>query len=136
MSATEQKRSSGQLSCSRRFAAAPSRFALRSMLLLAGISGVAVAQAQAQTVAPPVSRQENSSVARQMPTASAMSPAAQRNSSALLGAAFGRADLDGDGRLSRRETDHFPVLAERFEQIDSDGDQHLSLDEFQRAARD
>ena len=65
-----------------------------------------------------------------------MSPAAQRNSSALLDAAFSRADLDGDGRLSRRETDHFPVLAERFEQIDRDGDQHLSLDEFQRAARD
>ena len=134
MSAAEQKRLSRQLSCPQPFAAASSRLALRSMLLLAGIFGVVAVQAQ--TSAPPVSRQENSSVARQMPTASAMSPAAQRNSSALLDAAFGRADLDGDGRLSRRETDHFPVLAERFEQIDRDGDQHLSLDEFQRAARD
>ena len=135
MSAAEQKRLSRQISCPQPFTAASSRLALRSMLLLlAGISGVAAVQAQ--TVAPPVSRQENSSVARQTPTASAMSPAAQRNSSALLDAAFRRADLDGDGRLSRRETDHFPVLAERFEQIDRDGDQHLSLDEFQRAARD
>ena len=134
MSAAEQKRLSRQPSCPQPFAAASSRLALRSMLLLAGIFGVV--SVQAQTSAPPVSRPENSSVARQMPTASAMSPAAQRNSSALLDAAFSRADLDGDGRLSRRETDHFPVLAERFEQIDRDGDQHLSLDEFQRAARD
>jgi EF hand len=51
-----------------------------------------------------------------------------------LDAAFARADLNRDGQLSRAEAEHFPAMAQRFEQIDSNHDSFISRDEFNRAA--
>lgn len=51
-----------------------------------------------------------------------------------LEAAFQRADLNRDGKLTRQEAERFPAVAQRFEQIDSNRDSFISLDEFSRAA--
>jgi hypothetical protein len=50
-----------------------------------------------------------------------------------LDAAFNRADVERDGRLSRKEAEHFPALAQRFEQIDSNHDTFISREEFYNA---
>ncbi len=49
-------------------------------------------------------------------------------------AAFRRADRDQDGRLSRAEAEHFPMLSQRFDQADANHDAFLSLGEFNAAA--
>ncbi len=60
--------------------------------------------------------------------------ATQRVSSKSIDAAFQRADRDGDGRLSRKEAEHFPALSQRFDQIDGNRDAYISRDEFNAAA--
>lgn len=50
-----------------------------------------------------------------------------------LDAAFKRADTNGDGRLSPKEAEHFPMLSQRFDNVDVDGDAFLSREEFDRA---
>jgi len=45
-------------------------------------------------------------------------------------AAFQRADIDGDGVLSRAEAQHLPLLPRPFEDLDSNKDGLLSLDEY------
>ena len=57
-----------------------------------------------------------------------------RATSQDLEAAFKRADLNQDGKLSRQEAEFFPAVVQRFEQIDSNRDSFISLDEFSRAA--
>ncbi len=47
-----------------------------------------------------------------------------------LEAAFARADLNGDGRLSREEAVHLPAIEARFDEIDTDHDGYLSFEEF------
>lgn len=51
-----------------------------------------------------------------------------------LDAAFNRADADRDGKLSRAEAEHFPAVAQRFEQIDGNRDSFISREEFYKAA--
>jgi hypothetical protein len=67
---------------------------------------------------------------------SAPAPAipANRVTTQDLEAAFQRADNNRDGKLSRQEAERFPAVAQRFEQIDTDRDSFISLDEFSRAA--
>jgi len=45
-------------------------------------------------------------------------------------AAFVRADLNGDGQLSRDEVQRLPAAAEQFDRLDTDGNQTLSREEF------
>lgn len=108
---------------------APSWFELCSVLFLATVAVAASAQTQNQTR--PGRAATNATV--QAPAAAGTHPGLRSPS---LEAAFRRADSNSDGRLSRQETEHFPMLAERFDQIDRDRDRHLSRQEFQRAARD
>ena len=51
-----------------------------------------------------------------------------------LDAAFNRADVNRDGKLNRAESEHFPMVAQRFEQIDSNHDSFISREEFNKAA--
>lgn len=45
-------------------------------------------------------------------------------------AAFARADSNGDGKLSRDESQRFPEIAARFDELDTNRDGFLSLAEF------
>jgi hypothetical protein len=49
--------------------------------------------------------------------------------------AFARADGNRDGRLSRDEARLFPVISERFDELDLDHDQFLSRAEFEEALK-
>lgn len=104
--------------------------ALLAWALAGAVSSIALAQA------PPSRRPPPAQLEAAPPASRAAQADPQRPGSPALDAAFRRADRDSDGRLSRQETDHFPMLAERFEQIDRDQDRHLSRDEFQRAVQD
>ena len=63
-------------------------------------------------------------------------PATQGSSSdAGSAAAFARADKNKDGKLSPEEAQALPAVAERFRQIDTDGDGAISRAEFDQAVR-
>lgn len=59
-------------------------------------------------------------------------PANARDNS-RLDQAFRKADLNGDGRLSRDETRRFPQLSARLEGADTDGDGAIAFEEFRAA---
>lgn len=52
-----------------------------------------------------------------------------------IDAAFDRADVNGDGKLDRAEAARFPVIEQRFDQIDRDRDQSVSREEFAAAIK-
>ena len=51
-------------------------------------------------------------------------------------AAFARADVNNDGKLSRAEAAHLPAIEARFDQLDTNHDGFLSIDEFIAGAMD
>lgn len=92
-------------------------FEVRSVLLLAALTVGTALVTQAQTAGtdnPPV---------RAIPVAQEVE------------AAFQRADVNKDGRLSRQEAARFPVIEQNFDQIDTDRDQTISPAEFQAALK-
>ena len=62
------------------------------------------------------------------PSATADAASANRQAEA----AFKRADTNQDGKLSRAEAERLPVIAQRFDQLDANHDQFISLEEFNR----
>jgi Ca2+-binding EF-hand superfamily protein len=53
---------------------------------------------------------------------------------AAVEAAFTRADTNGDGKLTRQESERLPAIAIRFDELDKDKDGFLSLEEFAAGA--
>jgi Ca2+-binding EF-hand superfamily protein len=63
---------------------------------------------------------------------------AQAEAAALdrdVSAAFREADRNGDGQLNREEVRVMPALLDNFDAIDTDKDQHISLDELAKAVQ-
>jgi hypothetical protein len=115
-------------------------FEMRSVLVIAAFA-VSAASAYAQTSATPTAMPgQNNPVAmttaadRTDSTAMANQVNTMKTSSTNHDAAFNRADADRDGRLSRKEAEHFPMLSQRFESIDTNRDSFISRDEFNQAA--
>lgn len=52
-----------------------------------------------------------------------------------LVAAFTKADVNKDGKLSRQEAENVPGLGPKFDQIDANSDQFVSKVEFENAIR-
>ena len=72
-----------------------------------------------------------------LPAQVALPTPAVRDSTAVqrfeLEAAFSRADLDNDGKLSRAEAMRLPEIGPRFDTLDANHDGTLTLDEFANA---
>ena len=103
-----------------------------SLLLAAAVAWGAAGAVQAQTAAPaaaspasPPSQMSSGSTAGAVPANKATAKEAE--------AAFVRADVDKDGKLSRQEAESLPELAARFEQIDTNHDGYISRAEFTKA---
>lgn len=100
------------------------------ILLLAGISIAAMSVVSVH--AQPVGASPTSSPSQMMPAADAIPP--NKVTRQDIEAAFNRADLDRDGKLNRQEAEHFPGVAQHFEQIDVNRDAFISREEFGKAA--
>jgi len=120
------------LSAKKRLKHSIPNFEIHSVLLFAALVMGAATAAQAQTAADAPAKPKSSSVQIAASTAGTIPP--NKATSKDLEAAFKRADTNRDGKLSRQETEHFPALAHRFEQIDTDHDSFISRDEFSQAA--
>ncbi len=108
-------------------------FEVRSVLLFAVLTmGAAAALAQTSPAAP-AATQHGATSQVVLSGAAGVLPA-DKIVSRGAEAAFMRADSDGDGKLSRHEIEHFPALAQRFEQIDTNHDNFISRGEFNQAA--
>lgn len=92
-------------------------FEVRSVLLLAALTVGAGLAVRAQAVEPVNTPTRTATGAQEMD------------------AAFKRADVNQDGRLSRQEAARFPVLEQRFDQIDTNRDQAVSREEFEEALK-
>jgi hypothetical protein len=64
--------------------------------------------------------------------AQTQAPASESTARARLAveAAFNRADVNGDGKLSRDEAGHLPAIALKFDDLDTNKDGFLSMEEF------
>jgi EF hand len=92
-------------------------FELRSVVLMSALVLGGVSAAQAQSTAPP------------------MAAGPQANATAKeLDAAFAKADTNKDGKLDKKEAQTMPSVADRFEQLDVNGDGFISREEFNKAA--
>lgn len=107
-------------------------FEIRSVLLFAVLTMGAATQAQTSPAAPAAT--QRGAPAQVMLSGTAGALPANKGVSRGAEAAFMRADNDRDGKLSRQEIEHFPALAQRFEQIDSNRDSFISRGEFNQAA--
>lgn len=111
-------------------------FELRSVLLVAALAVGAAGAVRAQT-SPASPNSPPSKVAPAAPsTNSATTGAVPQNRATTqdVEAAFNRADTNKDGKLDRQEAEHFPAVAQRFEQIDTNRDTFISLAELAKAA--
>lgn len=101
-------------------------FEARSVMLFAAWSLGCAAAVQAQSPAPPPTR----------PATQMTAPAAQASAAGQeAAAAFGRADANQDGRLSAKEAELLPAVAQRFEMLDGNRDGFLSREEFEKGLK-
>jgi Ca2+-binding EF-hand superfamily protein len=66
---------------------------------------------------------------------SASNSAASNGDEARYLEAFGRADKDGDGKLSKIEAENLPAIAQRFDSIDVNKDGFISQAEYLTALK-
>ncbi len=75
------------------------------------------------------------SIAHAQSTATPMAAGPQANASAKeMDVAFAKADTNKDGKLDKKEAQMMPAIADRFEQLDANGDGFISREEFSKAA--
>ena len=77
-------------------------------VVLAGAALTALAQSKAPLIEQPLAAQDK----------------------AVIEASFTRADVNGDGKLSKDEIARLPAIAGQFDELDKNKDGLLSLDEF------
>lgn len=111
-------------------------FDVHSVVLLAfaalAIGLASTAQSQPSLAAPSPSSAATPAL---VPVAADAAPIPHNKITAQdIDAAFDRADRDRDGRLSRAEAEHFPMVSQRFEQFDTNHDGAISRAEFHSAA--
>jgi EF hand len=109
-------------------------FELCSVILLAAFAMSAASASHAQSATASSTGSSSSTRSQMAPIAAADAVPANKVTRMDLDAAFNRADVDRDGKLSRTESEHFPAVAQRFEQIDSNHDSFISREEFNHAA--
>ena len=69
-----------------------------------------------------------------MPSGEAAAGPANKATAKELEAAFKQTDTNGDGKLSKKETEAFPELLQLFTEIDTDKDSFVSSKEFKVAS--
>ena len=109
-----------------------SPFDARSVLLFAALALGGAAALRAQTPAESHSRMGlGAATTAQAPMAQqvAVGPNAQ------ISAAFAKADINHDGRLSAQEAGTLPAIGNHFVQLDDDQDGFLSREEFNKGAQ-
>lgn len=92
-------------------------FELRSVVLMSALVLGGATAVHAQSTATPMTG----------------APSASANAKEL-DAAFAKADANKDGKLDKKEAQMMPAIADRFEQLDSNGDGFISREEFSKAA--
>lgn len=92
-----------------------------SVALITAVAFSSAPLARAQTAAPAYG--------------SAPTTAAKPVSASEADASFARADRNKDGKLSKDEADALPMLAQKFDMADADGDKFVSRAEFEKAVR-
>lgn len=107
-------------------------FEVRSALLISALILGGAVTARAQSTAPMPS--DSGSPAKQMSPPVKSSAAPAKTSSKDADAAFARADANKDGKLDKKEAESMPLVAERFDQLDTNADGFLSREEFGKAA--
>ncbi|TAM42059.1 MAG: EF-hand domain-containing protein [Burkholderiaceae bacterium] len=104
-------------------------FEARSVMIIAAWA-VGSAAAQAQTPYSPPPRPQAPMAA---PSGAMDPPRAGAKEDAS--AEFMRADSNRDGKLSRKEAQAIPSLAQHFEQVDADHDGFISREEYDKAMK-
>ena len=101
------------------------RFDARSLVLFASLTMGGTQAILAQSTTPAASQPAWTAPAAHVAQATPAAPA-----SSSVDQAFDRADANGDGKLTLREAERFPAVAERFSQFDQDKNGSLSREEF------
>ena len=115
------------------------RFDARSLVLFASLTMGGTHAIMAQSLHPsPALRQPAASVSTpstQLAQAQPATPGAPATANPTPDQAFDRADANGDGKLTLREAERYPAVAEHFSQFDRDKNGSLSREEFAQSLK-
>ena len=107
------------------------RFDARSLVLFASLTMGGTHAIMAQSLHPsPALRQPAASVSTPSPA-----PTQVAQAQPTPDQAFDRADANGDGKLTLREAERYPAIAEHFSQFDRDKNGSLSREEFAQSLK-
>lgn len=122
------------------------RFDARSLVLFASLTMGGTQAVMAQSLHPsPALRQPTTSTSStasapsttppQLAQAQPATPVAPAMAQPTPDQAFDRADANGDGKLTLREAERYPAIAEHFSQFDRDKNGSLSREEFAQSLK-